>query len=172
MHTVRLGFERFSEISLYSAIGETGVYVLWSPKAQHRPTYIGEGWVLARLVEHQQTYGQRVDGYFAAADRDLTVKQAKRDQEIAEAALIVVGKMTGRNPRHNRNAGHVRRILELAGRHGVLKVVVQGRDPFQPPESPQSKLRGPRTIRFDLDGLYDGMDDLAEVIHHPWRTTR
>lgn len=172
MHRVKFNLERFSDVTLQQAIGETGLYVLWSPRAQARPSYIGEGYVLSRLVEHQRKYGLDVDGYFGAADPDLTVKQAKRDQEIAECALILVGGMIGRPPTHNGNAGRLGRILGLSGKHGVLQVVISGRDPFQPPESPQSKLHEARTIRFDLEGLGRDEADIEDLITHPWRRTR
>lgn len=172
MHIVKFRLRRFSDVSLLSAIGETGLYVLWTPSAQVCPSYIGEGWVLDRLVKHQRKYGRNVDGYFAAADSDLTVKEAKMDQEIAEAALILVGHMIGRPPTHNRNGGRLARIIELVGKHGILKVIISGRDPFQPPESPQSKLGAARTIRFNLDRL--GVDDAdpGDFIRFPWRRTR
>jgi hypothetical protein len=50
MHIISPKFEDIDEVAVSAPFGAIGVYVLWSPKAEKRPSYIGEGKILSVLV--------------------------------------------------------------------------------------------------------------------------
>jgi hypothetical protein len=61
--------------------------VLWDSQARARPSYIGEGNILKRLVaEHAARFALPRDGY--AAPLDGSAQRAKADAEIVEALLL------------------------------------------------------------------------------------
>lgn len=167
MHKVDLHISRFDEVTFDEVINNAGVYVLWTPSAQRRPSHIGEGWVMDRVGRHIKKFSDTVDGYFAPVTGPES--RAKYDQEIGEAVLLLVGFMIDRYPPHNGNFGRGARIAALAGRHGVLRVCVSGRDPFAPPEAPP--LRAARVIRIDLNALCRPQAAITDCTTHPWRRT-
>lgn len=168
MHTIALDFRRFDEISFAEVLARIGVYVIWTPSAQRRPSYIGEGFVADRMTQHVKKFGPELTGYFAAIDG--SPRQAKRDAETAEAVLLHVAANTNRGPVHNRNYGRALRISQLGDRHGVMRLTVSGRDPFAPPRAP--RLRSKKTIRIDLNKLHRDEIEVREWFSHPWRALR
>jgi hypothetical protein len=157
MHTIDLSFQSFDDVSLHEAIARYGVYVLWKPGATRCPTYIGEGRLLGRLGQHVARFGDTVEGYFAPIDG--APGASKHDGHVAEAMLIHAAILVSREPRHNANAGRLARVIRLGNRHGVLRINVRGRDPFQPPSSSVSRLASTKTIRLDFRELESASDD-------------
>jgi hypothetical protein len=74
MHVIDACFRRLSEISIPDLLGEIGVYVLWSGRAKARPSYIGEGNVLSRLVNHHDRFSKPFDGFAAVLSRADTAR--------------------------------------------------------------------------------------------------
>jgi len=86
VYTINAEFQRFRDINLVELIGASGVYVIWDARSKARPTYIGEGNILKRLVEHAERFALPLDGYVAPLD-GLTWQRDKADAEIIEVRL-------------------------------------------------------------------------------------
>ncbi len=132
MHIINAHFEKFTTAPVYSLLGSIGVYILWDRQAKARPTYIGEGNILKRLVEHTNRFAAPLHGYVAVLDTDPW-QRAKADAEIVEALLLAVANNTDRAPSTNVAPGKLRRIEDIFAAHGILRVNVRGFDPFSHP---------------------------------------
>jgi len=165
MHVIDIDFARLCYTPLGDLLGKIGVYVLWDGQARARPSYIGEGNILKRLVvEHIDRFAWPIDGY-AAVLYQSSWQRAKADAEIVEALLLEVAKRTDRAPSTNVAPGKLRALDAIFRTHGSLRVNVRGFDPLMPPETAPSLSTTKQIV------LRDVSDDSA-TIEHDWRLRR
>jgi hypothetical protein len=166
MHTIDVHFQRFSDIAVPDLFGAIGVYVLWRGRAIARPSYIGEGNILSRLVTHHGNLPNTFDGFTAVlSDLVISSQRAKANAEIVEAMLLWVADETDRSPSSNRAPGKLRALDDIFRRHGTVRRNVSGMDPLRPPEErPLIQGRKVITLRFAGNGL--------SAIEHDWRVRR
>lgn len=110
-----------SKVPVSELFGFVGTYVLWDGQAQVKPSYIGEGNILKRVVAHSRDYATPLNGYIAILGK-ATRAGAKRDAEILETVLLAAAAETRRSPPNNSQAGCLRGIASLFRRHGVIRV--------------------------------------------------
>lgn len=132
MHVIKAYFELLSEVPVSELFGFVGTYVLWDGQAQVKPSYIGEGDILKRIVDHSKDYATPLNGYIAALG-EATLKGAKRDAEILETVLLEAAARTRRIPPNNSQAGSRRGIARLLKSHRVIRVNLTGYNPLSPP---------------------------------------
>jgi hypothetical protein len=166
MHVIDTDFQRLSDWTIPDLLGELGVYVLWDGKAKARPTYIGEGNILRRLVEHENKFARPLDGFVAVLSNDyMPWQHAKADGTIVEAMLLSVAKQTDRKPSINVAPGRLRALTDIFARHGTVRINVSGMDPLRPPEeNPRLSSCRRVTLRETSDGQIE--------VEHSWRTRR
>jgi hypothetical protein len=166
MHVIHAHFERLSEIPVPMLLGELGVYVLWSGRAKARPSYIGEGNILNRLVTHHSRFAKPFDGFAAVlSHEDIPWQRAKADATIVEAMLLAVAEATDRKPSTNLASGKLRDLDDILRSHGKVRINVTGLDPLRPPEErPKLRARKCIVLRFDQDENFR--------IRHDWRLRR
>jgi len=157
-------FERLSNVSVTRLLGCMGTYVIWDSQAKARPTYIGEGNVLKRLVLHEGRFARPLDGYVALSEAE-TWQRAKSYAEILEAFLLKIAEATDRSPSVNRVAGKLRGLESIFRSHGTVRVNVRGFDPFQPPWAAR---------RLALAKIITVRDrsDVGVTMEHDWRLRR
>ena len=166
MHTIDADFHRFSDIFVPNLFGAIGVYVLWRGRAIARPSYIGEGNILSRLVKHHQNLSNTFDGFAAALSHPgITSRNAKADAEIVEGMLLWVSGDTDRAPTENKAPGKYVALDKLFRRHGTVRIKVSGMDPLRPPEE-RPIIRGTKVIILRSTGI-----GLPEV-EHDWRSRK
>jgi hypothetical protein len=166
VHTFPVLFERLSDLSISDLLGELGVYVLWDGMAEARPTYIGEGNILRRLVEHENRFARPLDGFAAVLSHpDIPWQRAKADGTIVEAMLLEIAEQTDRMPSVNVAPGQLRALDDIFEKHGTVRINVLGMDPLRPPEG-SPHIRDVRRVT-----LRKGPNGAVEV-DHPWRTRR
>jgi hypothetical protein len=166
MHIITAEFRRLSDLTIPDLLGEIGVYVLWDGHAKARPTYIGEGNVLQRLVRHESRFAKPLDGFAAIlTNRNQTWQRAKADGTIVEALLLRVASDTDRSPAVNVAPGQLRALDAIFGQHGTVRINVTGCDPLRPPEELPILARPKQII------LRDSRDGDLEV-QHDWRLRR
>ncbi len=164
MLTLRAEFRRLTDITLVDVYDEIGVYVLWSSIATVRPSYIGEGNVLSRFLDHTgKSWAARpLHGVMALLDHS-TDKQTKAAGVLIEAALLDIAEETDRYPPNNSVSGKRTFGPLLRGRtDGTIRIVVSGQDPLLPPERPP--MRDNKWIVFRDYG-----DDGWRIAEHGWR---
>jgi hypothetical protein len=164
MKVIDVQFERLSEIPLGDVLGQIGVYVLWDRLAKARPSYIGEGNILKRLVEHVKRFALPLDGYVAPLAAP-TPQRAKADAEIVEALLMEVAYHMDRRPSVNVAPGKLRGLDDIFRLHGTLRVNVRGFDPLSPPKGARPIGGSKRIV------LCDFADGVA-FLDHEWRLRR
>ncbi len=163
MHIIDADFRRFSDIAVPDLFGAIGVYVLWRGQAIARPSYIGEGNILSRLVTHHGNLGSTFDGFAAPLSHPrVTPQRAKADAEIVEAMLLWVADEKDRAPSTNRAPGKLRALESIFRNHGTVRINVSGMDPLRPPEE-RPLIRGSKVITLRHAG--DGHPD----VEHDWR---
>ncbi|MBS1994651.1 MAG: hypothetical protein JSS86_00015 [Cyanobacteria bacterium SZAS LIN-2] len=166
MHTINAHFERLGDVSVPDLLGVIGVYVLWRGRAIARPTYIGEGNILSRLVTHHGIRPTTFDGFVACLSHaEITARRAKADAEIVEAMLLWVADRTDRSPSDNRAPGKLRSLDEIFRKHGTVHINVSGMDPLRPPEEHPS-IRGRKVIT--LRAVRDGNPNVEDE----WRVRK
>lgn len=166
MHVIHAHFERLSDISVPILLGEIGVYVLWSGMAKARPSYIGEGNILNRLVTHHDRFAKPFDGFASVlSHEDITWQRAKADATIVEAMLLAVAKDTDRTPSTNVASGKLRDLDDILRSHGTVRINVTGLDPLRPPEE-CPKLHAKKCIVLSFD------QDEDFKVRHDWRLRR
>lgn len=95
MHVINAHFESLHVLPVSALFGAIGVYVIWSARADARPSYMGEGKLIRRFVnEHVERFGTNMSGYVAILT-DRTAKQLKSDAEIVE----MIREASFRNPK-------------------------------------------------------------------------
>jgi hypothetical protein len=164
MHVIEAQFERFSEASVAFLLGQIGAYVLWDSQAKARPSYIGEGNILKRLVEHVERFALPLDGYVAPL-YGPTWQRAKANAEIVEALLLEVAYRTDRRPNVNVAPGKLRGLDAIFRSHGTLRVNVRGFDPLMPPRTARPIVGIKQIV------LRDFADDAA-LLEYDWRLRR
>jgi len=157
-------FERLSNVSVVDLLGRMGTYVLWDSQARARPSYIGEGNVLRRLVLHEGSFARPLAGYVALAEAE-TGQRAKTYAEILEAFLLEIAHETDRSPSGNRAAGKLRGLESIFRSHGTVRVNVRGFDPFSPPWAAR-RLQLAKIITIRNHG------EAGVTIEHGWRLRR
>jgi hypothetical protein len=163
MHVIDACFRRLSDISIPDLLGEIGVYVLWSGRAKARPSYIGEGNVLSRLVDHHDRFSKPFDGFATVlSGADVPWQRAKSNAAIVETMLLWVARHTDRAPAENVAPGNFRALDDLFERHGTVRINVSGLDPLRAPEG-SPRIQGCKRIV-----LRNGTGELE----HDWRYRR
>jgi hypothetical protein len=142
-------------------LGETGTYVLWSSRAYRRPSYIGEGNVLARMVKHVETYGSKLTGVVAVLGG--TEKQRKAHGELLEATLFELAEQLQIPPTHNKAPGKMIRLFEKYVRgHNVVRFRLSGYHPLRF----DTRMPGLATMEW----RFEGPEHAPELfLRHPWR---
>lgn len=164
MHVIDAQFERLTDIPVGFLFGCMGTYVLWDSQAKARPSYVGEGNILKRLVQHVERFAAPLDGYVAPL-HEPSWQRAKAHAEIVEALLLHVAYETDRGPSTNVASGKLRALDAIFRSHGTLRVNVRGFDPLLPPWAARP-LRGAKQIV--LRDLTDG----TALVEHDWRLRR
>lgn len=110
MYVINAHFARLDQTPITNFFGGFGVYVLWSPSAKVRPSYLGEGNVISRFAQsHIDYFGPDSRGHAAL----LSGQSAKSDGETLEMALLAVAEDINRWPVHNRRGGNKKHIGHL-----------------------------------------------------------
>jgi hypothetical protein len=166
MHIINAHFERLSDISVLMLLGEIGVYVLWNGRAKARPSYIGEGNILNRLVTHHDRFAKPFDGFAAVLSyQAIPWQRAKADATILEAMLLAVAEDTDRMPSTNIAPGKLRDLDDILRSHGRVRINVTGLDPLRPPEErPNLVTKKCIVLRFDKEEDFE--------VRHDWRLRR
>lgn len=164
MKSIHCHFSRLSDFSVDELLHAYGVYVIWSGKSKARPSYIGEGDIWARLAQHRKTFPRPIDGYATIMSYDYSAT-TKRDIQIVEAVLLEIGNNTDRYSTHNSRGGNLSKLSPLFDRHGVVKVYIDGNDPFVEPGT-GCPLDEKRVISITED------DDGNFIVDHSWRLRR
>ncbi|MFO0570150.1 MAG: hypothetical protein U0263_31190 [Polyangiaceae bacterium] len=164
--TIRAHFERLAEVSLVDAYDEIGVYVLWSGKAAVRPSYIGEGNVLKRFVDHLgKPWAARPLAGMMALIEEGTDREAKWRATAIERVLLHIAGQVDRFPANNNNVGVMSGITKLVQRadHSVktVRFVFTGQDPLLAPERPAMSGSKQAVLRAKRDVWH---------VEHEWRT--
>jgi hypothetical protein len=166
MYTIDVDFRRLSRYAVPDLLGELGVYVLWDAYAKARPTYIGEGNILRRLVEHENRFTRPIDGFAAVLSRNgASYQRAKSNGAIVEAMLLGVAERTDRKPAVNVAPGQLRALADIFKKHGTVRINVTGLDPLRPPEEePVLSTTRRITLRKTPSGMI--------AVEHEWRKRR
>lgn len=162
MHVIDADFRLLKEIAVSALFGFVGTYILWDGQARVKPSYIGEGNVLKRIVDHSKDYAMPLNGYIAILG-EATRTGAKRDAEILETVLLEAAAETRRSPPNNSQAGSLRGIASLFSRHGVIRVNLTGYNPLSPP-----RLRRVFDERKEIRLIDDGFGNI--FMSHPWKS--
>jgi hypothetical protein len=89
MHIISSDFESLNKVPVTALFGSIGVYVLWSSRADVRPSYVGEGNLAHRFAnEHIGHLGKNVTGYTAIITEG-TARNRKSDAEILARGRII-----------------------------------------------------------------------------------
>ena len=165
MHVIHADFECLETMPVTALFGAIGVYVLWSRRADVRPSYIGEGNLIARFAsEHIGRFGDRMSGYAAIMDAS-TERRCKSDAEILETILLEIGAEIGQCPVQNDSRGKRKGIRKhYDDGHNVIRLNLTGYHPLRW----ESKLRGRTEITARLAWDSDE-DQLGIDVSHPWR---
>lgn len=136
MHVINLEFFSLKTEAVARLFGETGVYVLWSPSADQRPTYIGEGIIVKRLARHVDWLTRGVTGLAAVTSLGgIDPRRAKKNAEIVEAVLLWIANAIGRYPSKNKHPARPRRVDAVFRRDATLRINVRGYHPLRHPDS-------------------------------------
>ena len=148
MYRIDVIFHRLEEFRFVDLFDLTGVYVIWGSKADKRPTYIGEGDIFNRFVQHRNRFPKPLSGYITTFEG--TAKQTKETAEIIETILLGVAEETNRFPTNNKKSGKMTMLKKIFENHGTLKVSFDGHDPFIHPDDRQS--RNVKEVRLSIRG--------------------
>ena len=133
MEVIDVEFMPMHEISVGECLGMTGVYVLWSMNARERPSYIGEGDVLSRILSHytdkEKPFASGLDGYVGALDGHTN--RLKTDAQIVEKTLLEAADRLGISPRINKASGNRAAIDRRGKRDDTIRVNVRGWHPLR-----------------------------------------
>ncbi|MBI3806245.1 MAG: hypothetical protein HY281_01840 [Nitrospirae bacterium] len=162
MKGIHATFQRISDISLDTALNAVGVYVLWKGRSRVRPAYLGQGYIIQRILGHAK--GQ-LSGVVAIFDRG-TPNQNKTYAEIVEAALLDIAEEVDRFPTENSKRGNWKEVLRAVSRHGKLRVTVREYDPLLWPGYPRMSQKKVITIY----PVKDEYGDFGIAVDRPWNT--
>ncbi len=162
MYVIDLDFKSLHDISVAECLSSTGVYVLWSPNAWERPSYLGDGNVLSRISSHcnnsEKPFASGGDGYIALLDDGSNPRKLKTDAEVAENTLLEAARTLGVYPKFNKASGKLASVFRRGQQHDTIRVNVRGWHPLRW----DVRIRGTArlTWRWDEDWVLDEM---------PWR---
>ena len=168
MYVINVKFRDVFEVSLGECLDEIGVYVLWSDGAHAKPSYLGEGNLVARIGTHMQDEGKPfhhtkgLAGVAAILAPDRTIVRRKCDAQIVEYTLLWVAEMIGVPPLHNRSKGRFAAVAKRADQHDTIRINVTGRHPLRLGTTLSQAAR--LTWRWSPS---DGEDDWE--LEFPWR---
>jgi hypothetical protein len=163
MYIINARFESLDDMPVTALFGAIGVYVLWSSRADVRPSYVGEGNLIHRFAaEHIERFGKNSTGY-AAIMTSGTAKQQKSDAEIVETVLLEIGDLIYQYPVNNDAPGKRKGIQKhWEDGHNVIRINFTGYHPLRW----NTKLTSVNRVTADL--FYD--DSRFELsVDHPWR---
>jgi len=170
MYTIKLDFENIKEAPLEELFGALGVYVLWNPSAYVKPTNIGEGFILDRVLSHHHDdkwLSGNFIGIYARTDGSATPLRAKHDSAIAEAFLLTVADILNCFPPKNQSGGCINKLYALSKHHGKLKLLIKGYHPFIKPDKRHSRLDD----WVELSVIFNQVDlDDSKWILPPWHS--
>ena len=169
MEIINLDFQSISEVPLSYLFGSTGVYALWGPQAVRRPTYIGQGQILDRLVHHTKKLSPNFQGIVARTDLDCTRARAKDDAEIAEAFLIWAANYLDKGPTRNINSGCWKKMIGLSTSYGRIRINITGYDPLKKPGTQGWRLAEKKVAT--LNGFFREGGLWVADMDIPWRRT-
>jgi hypothetical protein len=169
MLEIQAHFQRLTDTTLSEVYDAIGVYVLWSGRATLRPSYIGEGNVLKRFVDHMgKSWATRPLRGVMALMQEGTAKERKWKVETVESLLLYIAADVACFPSKNLSGGKVSGLEKLLRRQkgdvDALRVTISGQDPLMPPERPP--LRTPRCIDICEQGVRQWS------VKHPWHHRR
>jgi hypothetical protein len=162
MEVIKAEFVPTESASVDYLLGETGVYVLWSGRAVSRPSYIGEGNVLARLVahDHEKRFGPKLTGVVAVVDG--TPAQRKAHAVLLELTLFELAADLEIPPTHNIAPGRWAALAEKYGKgHGVVRFRFSGHHPVRL----DTRLPGVQVVEWRYSG--PEMNPNLDLVH-PW----
>ena len=184
MHEIPISFERLSEIPASELLGNIGVYVLWDSNATKCPSYIGEGHILQRLLDHRGKFAMPIDGYVAITG-DSKRRYHKANAQVVELLLLAISERIGMPPKQNKKSGSLTSLIKRFGRskkprknsgimdfficadrvssHRKLKVhLKKGFDPF---DHPAEANRQKTTWTIEVSRR----EERFFLSHHPWK---
>ncbi len=162
MEIINATFRDIYDVSFGACLKEIGVYVLWSGHAQRRPTYLGEGHVVDRVVTHMRSWDKpfgsssTLDGCVAIMDEGGDA-QRKSDAEIVECTLLHAAEQLDLVPTHNSAPGKRASIHRRGSLHDTIRVNIKGVHPLR-----NTKLNGTARLTWRWE---DGW----ELVEIPWR---
>jgi len=131
MYVINAKFARLADVSLQEVLGCIGVYVLWRPAADVRPSYLGQGVLLKRIWDHTKRFGSDIEGYIAAM-KEGGESRRKTDAEIVEHTLLEAGRRIDQVPLHNEAGGSLAAVFKRgAAGHQTIRVNVLGYHPLR-----------------------------------------
>lgn len=164
MFPINAEFVKFEDITLYDLLDTGGVYVIWDSQAKARPTYVGEGYFMERLSQHDKRFALPLDGYISILGGRGNM-YTKDIGQIVESALIRIGRDTDHDPKYNSKHGNWA-MIEVICRSEKLKVKFTGYDPFSPP------FKARRLIKPKIfEANYNHREQSVEY-DHDWRKRR
>jgi hypothetical protein len=134
MYKIDAQFLGLDEIPFLEMMYATGVYVLWTRDALARPSYIGEGDVLARILHHrnEKPWGESVTEGVVAIMTSDNPKQRKHDAEVLEAMLLEAAEQIDCSPTYNTHPGKFKRVFaRLGGFDKSIRARITGAHPFK-----------------------------------------
>jgi len=133
MDTIYAYFVRLNKVSIEELINKNGVYVLWSYDAWTKPSYIGEGLILERIVSHAKSYDKPfkkgIGGVVSMFNDDHPAK-TKRNGEIVEVTLLEAASILGVSPKYNSSSGKFASILKRGINHSTIRINIKGCHPL------------------------------------------
>lgn len=163
MKIVDAEFIDIHSVSLGGALEELGVYVLWSAGAYKRPSYLGEGDVVRRIVTHLKDgdkpfVGSRTLDGCVALFKDGAPAVRKANAEIVEVTLLEAAHQIDLFPTHNRSRGKVAPLDRRGRSDDKIRVNIRGVHPLR-----GGKLNATARLTWHADG------DGGWRLENPWR---
>jgi hypothetical protein len=168
MHSIKIDFVRFSDLSLFDVLGSIGTYIIWDQDSDYIPCYIGQGSIVNRLNSHNNRFTPPLNGYIAlfGHDDDKDATSFKLDAELLESALLGIAKQTQRLSKNNIQDARLGIIAKLFDKHGKIKFTLGGYDPFAPPSTSGMISQAKRIISITP------LNACEFEIEHGWRKLR
>ncbi len=163
MVSISVTFQRLPDVKFDRLCYAVGAYVLWAGKSIAKPTYIGEGDILPRLLKHRGRFPRPIDGFVAILGEHDS-RTAKRRSEIVEAVLLEIADRVDRYPAHNRRGGKLAYLNKFFASHATVKFVFDGYDPLLEPGTAKP-MKAKRLVRIIEVGDHFGAE-------HNWQTRR
>jgi hypothetical protein len=131
MYPIDATFRPLKEVSLQETVGAIGVYVLWNRAADVRPSYLGQGVLLERIIASTKEFGTNLEGYIAIMQKGGESRR-KTDAQILEHTLLVAAKRIDQFPTRNQLSGNLAALFKRgAAGHEMIRVNVRGHHPLR-----------------------------------------